>query len=66
MNSSRSETLEAIEGISAVSAETAACSTSVYSSAGSQMNAIKDLDQAAQDLRERADRMVEILGTFTV
>jgi hypothetical protein len=30
------------------------------------MNAIKDLDQAAQDLRERADRMVEILGTFTV
>jgi methyl-accepting chemotaxis protein len=66
MNSSRSQTLEAIEGISAVSAETAACSTSVYSSAGSQMNAIKDLDQAAQDLRERADRMVEILGTFTV
>ncbi len=66
MSSSRSETLEAIEGISAVSAETAACSTSVYSSADSQMEAIKDLDQAASQLRQRADNLVEILGTFTV
>jgi methyl-accepting chemotaxis protein len=66
MNSSRSETLEAIESISAVSAETAACSSTVYSSAGSQLDAIKDLDQAAQDLRERADKLVDVLGTFSV
>lgn len=66
MNSSRSETLEAIESISAVSAETAACSTSVYSTAGTQLNAVEDLDDAAQQLRRRADKLVEVLSTFTV
>lgn len=66
MSGARSETLEAIESISAVSAETAACSSSVYSTAGTQLNAIQDLDKASQQLRERADALVEILGSFTV
>jgi methyl-accepting chemotaxis protein len=66
MNSSRTETLEAIESISAVSAETAACSTSVYSTAGTQLDAVQDLDKASHQLRQRADMLVEILGTFTV
>lgn len=66
MSSSRSETLEAIEGISAVSAKTSACSSSVYSSANSQMEAIKDLDLASSELRQRADSLVEILKAFTV
>lgn len=66
MNRSRSETLEAIESISAVSAETAACSSNVYTTAGTQMNAIEDLDQASQQLREKSDRLMEMLGTFNV
>ena len=66
MNSSRAETLEAIESISAVSAETAACSTTVYSSAGSQLDAVKDLDKAAQELHDRSEMLTEILSTFTV
>ncbi len=66
MNSSRSETLEAIESISAVSAETAASSTSVYTTAGTQLDASQELGKAANQLRERADRLVEILRTFHV
>jgi methyl-accepting chemotaxis protein len=66
MNRSRTQTLDAIESISAVSAETAACSGSVHSSAGSQLDAIKDLDRAAQDLRERADRLTVALTSFSV
>lgn len=66
MNSSRAGTLEAVESISAVSAETAACSTSVYSAAGTQLAASQDLDKAAQQLGEKADKLAEILKTFTV
>lgn len=66
MNASRTETLEAIESISAVSAETAACSSTVYTTAGTQLNAIEDLDKASQQLRDKAEHLVEMLGTFTV
>lgn len=66
MNHSRSETLEAIESISAVSAETAACSSTVYSSAGSQLDAVKDLEKSASELHERSEMLSEILSTFTV
>lgn len=66
MNRSRTETLEAIEGISAVSAETAACSSNVYNTAGTQMNAIEDLDNASHQLREKSDHLMEMLGTFQV
>ncbi|MGN0342423.1 MAG: methyl-accepting chemotaxis protein [Roseburia sp.] len=66
MNRSRTETLEAIESISAVSAETAACSSNVYTTAGTQMNAIEDLDNASQQLREKSDRLLEMLKTFNI
>ncbi len=66
MDSSRNTTLEAIESISAVSAQTAASSTTVYSSAGSQLSAVKELEKASLDLREKADQLMQILGTFTV
>lgn len=66
MSTSRNETLEAIESISAVSAETAACSSSVHETAGTQLNAVKDLEDASAELRNRSDRLVEILGTFQV
>lgn len=66
MSASRNETIEAIEGISAVSAETAACSTSVYDTAGTQLAAVKDLEAASAQLRTRSDQLVEILGMFQV
>lgn len=66
MNTSRNETLQAIESISTVSAETAACSSSVHDTAGTQLNVTKDLEQAAARLQGRSDRLVEILGTFQV
>lgn len=66
MNASRTETLDAISGISAVSSETAACSTSVYEAAGTQMDSVTQLNQAAVQLSGRADDLAELLGSFTV
>ncbi|MDY2590024.1 MAG: methyl-accepting chemotaxis protein [Agathobacter sp.] len=66
MNSSRHETLEAITSISAVSAETAACTSSVSDSAGTQQSAIANLDQASLNLRNKAEQLVEILTQFQV
>jgi methyl-accepting chemotaxis protein len=66
MNSSRNGTLAAIESISAVSAQTAACTSSVYDTAGTQLEAIKNLDDASTQLRSRSDRLIELLGTFQV
>ena len=66
MDSSRSETLEAIEGISEVSGETAECSVKVYESADSQLGAVKELKEASVNLRERASRLIETLGKFIV
>lgn len=66
MSTSRTETLDAISGISAVSSETAACSTSVYEAAGTQMESVTQLNEAAHQLGERADELVDILGSFTV
>ncbi len=66
MSGARSQTLQAIESISAVSAETAACSSSVYTTAGTQLDAIENLDRASKQLRERADSLIDVLSSFTV
>ena len=66
MSTSRTETLDAISGISAVSSETAACSTSVYEAAGTQMDSVTQLNQVAHQLGARANELVDILGSFTV
>ena len=66
MGNSRNETLQSIESISAISAQTAASSSAVYDATGTQRDAIKELDNASVQLQERADKLVEILSTFTV
>jgi len=66
MNAARSQTLEAIEGISAVSAQTAAHSSNVYTTTGKQLTAVQNLDQESQLLRKKADELVEILSTFQI
>lgn len=53
-----------MEDISAVSAETAACSDNVSVTVQKQESAVKDLDESAKQLRTKADFLVEILGSF--
>lgn len=64
MDNSRNKTLGTIEDISAVSAETSACSDNVNSTVEKQVSAIKDLDVSAKQLYEKADFLIEILGSF--
>ena len=66
MNTSRSHTLEAIEGISSVSAQTASHSSAVYTTADMQLNAVLELEKESQQLRQKSDQLVEILSTFQV
>ncbi len=66
MNGARSNTLEAIEGITAVSAETASCSDLVSSTANTQMDAVDNLTMASDTLRQKADSLTEALQSFTV
>lgn len=64
MDISRNKTLETIEDISTVSAETSSCSDNVSETVAKQVNAIKDLNSSAKQLRIKADFLVEILGSF--
>lgn len=66
MNHSRNETLGAIESISAVSAETAACSSSVYTTAEAQLATTIELEKASKDLLEKTENMKQMLRTFSV
>ena len=62
----RAATLGAIESISAVSAETAACSTNVSEMASKQMEAIHTLDDAASQLTARAEELAVLLQEFKI
>ncbi|MFG6393372.1 MAG: hypothetical protein K1W24_04185 [Lachnospiraceae bacterium] len=64
MDNSRNKILGTIEDISAVSAETSACSDNVNSTVEKQVSAIKDLDTSAKQLYEKADFLIEILSSF--
>ena len=66
MQQAKNTTLGAIESISAFSAETAACSSSVADIADRQLEAISNLDQAAVALSNRAEALTEMLQKFTV
>ena len=66
MNGARNETLRAIESISDASTQTAACSSSVHSAAGTQLDAVKNLDEASQSLTAKAESLLDALSTFQV
>jgi methyl-accepting chemotaxis protein len=66
MEEARCTTLNAIEGISAISAETAAGSSNVNNTVNSQREAITTLDNAAGVLQERATELKVLLGAFKV
>lgn len=64
MDGSRNETLNSIEGISTVSAQTAANSTTVYTKAETQLSAIMELENASSQLQTKADHLIDVLNTF--
>ena len=66
MNGARNETLTAIESITDASSKTAACSSSVHNAAGTQIDAIKNLDEASQSLTAKAESLLDALSTFQV
>lgn len=66
MENARSTTLNAIEGISAISAETAAGSSNVNTTVNAQREAITTLDTAAGILQDRAAELTELLRQFTI
>ena len=66
MNGARNETLSAIESISDASTQTAACSSSVHDAAGTQLDAVKNLDEASQSLTAKAESLLDALSTFQI
>ena len=66
MEEARRHTLGAMEGISAVSTETAAGSASVYSNAQSQLGEIESLDKAAANLSAKAEELNVLLSQFII
>ncbi len=66
MEAARAATLGAIESISAISAETSACSTNVSEMAAKQMSAIHTLDDAAGQLTARAEELTVLLQQFKI
>ncbi|MCR5154834.1 MAG: methyl-accepting chemotaxis protein [Lachnospiraceae bacterium] len=64
MEHAKVNTLSAVEGISAVSEETAAASTEVEDTALASQNAAKDLNEVIKDLRSAADSLATELGQF--
>lgn len=66
METARNTTLNAIEGISAISAETAAGSSNVHTTVDAQREAITTLDTAAGVLQDRAAELTELLKQFTI
>lgn len=66
MEDARNTTLNAIEGISAISAQTAAGSSNVNATVDAQREAITTLDAAAGVLLKRAEELTELLKQFTI
>ena len=66
MEEERAVTLSSITEISNVSAETAAGSANVYTVAEQQLNSIKELDRAAENLEKRAQELSALLEGFRV
>lgn len=66
MDGARNETLTAIESISSASSQTAECSSSVHAAAGTQMDAVKNLDEASQSLTSKAESLLDALSSFQV
>lgn len=66
MDRTRSITLEAIQEISAVSEQTAACATSVTDVVGKQLEEVEDLSQNSERLSASAEELQQAIGQFKI
>ena len=66
MDKTRSITLDAIRGISAVSEETAASATNVTDVVGKQLEEVEDLSQNSERLSASAEELEQAIGQFTI
>lgn len=66
MEHSRAASLAAIESISSISAQTAAGSTTVYSAAETQMDAVTELENASNKLAAQAEELTTMLQRFAI
>ena len=66
METARETTLEAITSISAVSAQTASGSATVYGEAKKQENMVGELEEAAEMLSAKAEELAQMLQRFTL
>jgi methyl-accepting chemotaxis protein len=66
MEQARVTTLEAIESISAVSEETTACSLTVSTAAEKQLDAVTQLDTAANQLLSHAKNLEDAINRFNI
>ena len=66
MDKTRSITLDAIRGISAVSEETAASATNVTDVVGKQLEEVEDLSQNSERLSASAEKLEQAIGQFTI
>lgn len=66
MEQARSTTLNAIESISSVSAQTAAGSKNVQTTVNAQQSAITTLEQASDSVKAKAEELAELLRQFII
>jgi len=66
MDKTRSQTLNAIQEISAVSEETAASATNVTEMVGTQLSGVKELSRNSEKLSSSADELSQAIGQFKV
>ena len=64
MDKERGGTLEAISSISAVSEETAASSSNVFSIAQSQKEIVGSLTQASEELKANTEELKQAISVF--
>ncbi len=66
MNANRSDTLNAIESISAVSEETAASAVCVDETVNKQVHQVEQLSEATKELENKMDELLEAIQMFIV
>ncbi|MBQ3782980.1 MAG: methyl-accepting chemotaxis protein [Lachnospiraceae bacterium] len=66
MDKTRSQTLNAIQEISAVSEETAASATNVTEMVGTQLSGVEELSKNSEKLSSSADELSQAIGQFKV
>ncbi|MBQ7954659.1 MAG: methyl-accepting chemotaxis protein [Lachnospiraceae bacterium] len=66
MEGNRKTTLEAMESIASIATETAACASAVYQTTDEQLSAITTLENEANNMQKRSEKLSELLRQFKI